>query len=80
MFNGVKINGLGVLVNQVTKKLSTLSIDTVSAEQAGEYTCKAENLAGFATYSAHLYIHGIKPISINLLILLFPPFLIPSFC
>nr|XP_015838908.1 PREDICTED: Down syndrome cell adhesion molecule isoform X36 [Tribolium castaneum] len=57
LFNGVIINSPGVLINQVTKKLSTLSIDSATADHTGEYTCRAANRAGFATFSAYLYIH-----------------------
>ena len=62
LFNGRVINDPTISINKVNKKLNTLSIDSVNAEYTGEYTCRAENLAGFATYSAYLYIHGTSSI------------------
>ncbi|XP_066145678.1 cell adhesion molecule Dscam1 isoform X25 [Euwallacea fornicatus] len=47
----------GVVTSRVSKKLSTLSIDSVSAAHIGVYECVAENVAGKATYSAELYVN-----------------------
>lgn len=41
------------------KKFSTLNIESVSSENAGEYTCSAKNQAGVASYSAFLNVNGI---------------------
>lgn len=40
------------------KKVSTLSIDSVSFETAGEYICVARNRAGSTTFSAVLNVNG----------------------
>lgn len=42
------------------KKYSTLNLESVSFEDAGEYTCIAENRAGMANYSAFLNVNGIS--------------------
>lgn len=49
----------GIVVNNVNKKLSTLSIDYVTADHVGEFTCKASNKAGADSFSAHLKVNGI---------------------
>lgn len=41
------------------KKLSALSLDSVSFESAGEYTCVAKNRAGVTSFSAVLNVNGI---------------------
>nr|CAH7736157.1 unnamed protein product [Callosobruchus chinensis] len=46
-----------ILISKVGKKISTLSIDSVSAKHAGEYTCIAENRAGSTRYSATLNVN-----------------------
>ncbi|XP_063932377.1 cell adhesion molecule Dscam1 isoform X8 [Zophobas morio] len=47
----------GVLVSTAGKKISTLSIDSVQAEHAGNYTCVAENKAGTFSYTAELLVN-----------------------
>lgn len=42
------------------KKLSALSLESVSFESAGEYTCVAKNRAGVARFSAHLNVNGLS--------------------
>lgn len=42
------------------KRISNLNIESVRAEHAGVYTCVAQNLAGKASYSAHLNVNGQK--------------------
>lgn len=49
----------GTVVNRVNKKLSTLSIEYVTADHVGEYTCRASNRAGIDSFSAHLRVNGI---------------------
>lgn len=49
-------NGVAIMKN---KKASMLSIDSVSSESAGEYTCVAKNRAGFSSHSAVLDVNGI---------------------
>lgn len=40
------------------KKMITLSIDSVSFEAAGNYTCLAKNRAGMASHTASLNVNG----------------------
>lgn len=51
----VEVIGVTVMKN---KKASMLSIDSVSSESAGEYTCVAKNRAGSASHSAVLNVNG----------------------
>lgn len=48
-----------ILISKINKRISTLSIDSVRAENTGEYTCTARNLAGGASYAASLNVNGI---------------------
>jgi Immunoglobulin I-set domain len=41
-----------------TNKRSILTIDSVSAKNAGEYTCKVLNKAGFTTITTSLVVKG----------------------
>lgn len=59
LFKGRPIDSSsGVTVGDVNKRISTISIDSVSAEHAGEYTCVATNPAGIISYSANLNVNG----------------------
>lgn len=59
LFNGKPIDSsLGITVGYMNKRISTISIESVSAENAGEYTCIAKNPAGVTSYSAKLNING----------------------
>lgn len=51
---------MGILVNRVSKRVSSLSIDNVQSVHVGNYTCVAINKAGIAMYTATLYVNGIK--------------------
>lgn len=48
----------GVLVSKVGKKVSTLTIDSVTDVHSGAYTCVAENKAGNTRYSTTLNVNG----------------------
>lgn len=48
-------NGVSILKR---RKVSTLDIDSVSPENAGEYTCLAKNTAGSTSYTAVLNVNG----------------------
>ncbi|KAK2577362.1 hypothetical protein KPH14_003478 [Odynerus spinipes] len=59
-FNGVPIDILkdtAITISRISKHLSTLSIDGVSARHAGEYACSASNLAGGVSRSATLTVN-----------------------
>ncbi|KAJ8667920.1 hypothetical protein QAD02_009583, partial [Eretmocerus hayati] len=48
---------IGFTMNRITKHLSTLSVDGVTARHAGEYTCTASNVAGSVSRSTHLSVN-----------------------
>ncbi|KAK9680795.1 hypothetical protein QE152_g38810 [Popillia japonica] len=47
----------GITVNLVNKKLSTLTIDSVDAIHAGQYTCLAKNSAGESSFTKNLTVN-----------------------
>lgn len=49
----------GISVVKMSQRLSSLSIESVSGEHRGIYTCIAKNTAGFSNYSAELSVNGI---------------------
>ncbi|XP_071632338.1 Down syndrome cell adhesion molecule 1 isoform X14 [Temnothorax longispinosus] len=59
-FDGVPIDtskDTGITITKISKHLSTLSIDGVSARHAGEYACSASNLAGSVSRSTTLTVN-----------------------
>lgn len=57
--NGKPVDSIrGIAMNKVNRRISTLSIDSVEALHAGNYTCIAKNKAGIATHSSILNING----------------------
>ncbi|XP_071567223.1 Down syndrome cell adhesion molecule 1 isoform X14 [Temnothorax nylanderi] len=59
-FDGVPIDtskDTGITITRISKHLSTLSIDGVSARHAGEYACSASNLAGSVSRSTTLTVN-----------------------
>lgn len=46
-------------VASVGKKISVLSIDSISRENVGNYTCIAANRAGLSSYTAELVVKGM---------------------
>jgi hypothetical protein len=76
IFNGRTVdNGNGVVVSLVNKRLSTLSIESVQAENAGEYSCVATNAAGEGRQSSTLRVNGIdmSHIYFKILLITFTP-------
>lgn len=60
VFNGSPINGGGgISTTKLGKRISALSIDNVSGEHAGNYTCVASNMAKSVNYTAELIVNGI---------------------
>lgn len=61
LFNGAHISAYsGVSIVKGGKKASILTIDSVHAGHAGNYTCKARNDADSAEYTAELIVNGIE--------------------
>lgn len=48
-----------IVVSEIGKRAKQLTIDSVAAKHAGEYTCVAENSAGSRMRSAVLSVNGI---------------------
>jgi hypothetical protein len=48
----------GVVITRTSQKMSVLGIDAVKARHRGNYTCYAQNKAGFSQQSAYLSING----------------------
>lgn len=60
LHNGINVGNIdGILVSKVSQKVSTLTMDSVKEEHAGNYTCVAENESGVSIYSAILNVNGI---------------------
>lgn len=59
LFDGRIINTEDdVIVAKISKRAGALSIESVVAGQAGNYTCLAHNAAGNATFTARLLVNG----------------------
>lgn len=52
-------NIMGLTQAKIGKRISVLSIDSVEADHAGQFTCRANNKAGQAEASAELKVNGI---------------------
>lgn len=50
----------GISVSKLGKRTSAMTIDSISGQHAGNYTCKATNGAASEKYSAHLIVNGIN--------------------
>lgn len=50
---------------EYTKRSSTLSIESVTGDDAGNYTCVAENKAGSTDSSTQLIVKGSNPFHLN---------------
>ena len=60
-FNGraIGFNDPDVTITRINKHMSALSIESVAARHAGEYTCVATNRAGNVSHSTTLAVNGI---------------------
>ena len=48
----------GISVSKLGKRTSAMTIDSISGQHAGNYTCKATNSAASEQFSAHLIVNG----------------------
>lgn len=60
-FNGraIGFNDPDLTITRINRHMSALSIESVAARHAGEYTCVATNRAGNVTHSTTLAVNGI---------------------
>lgn len=59
-FNNAPIHSQsGILVTAVGRRSSSLTLESVSYNQMGNYTCRGENKAGYAEYTAALMVNGL---------------------
>lgn len=49
---------MGISVTKIGKRSSILSIDSVTHEHVGNYTCKTRNAAGEVTFTSELHVNG----------------------
>lgn len=59
LFNNDPLNHPDITVSAIGRRASAISIDQVSWEHVGNYTCLGENRAGKASFTAHLFVNGI---------------------
>lgn len=49
-----------ILIEKRGKRIFVLTIDSVKAQHAGNYTCLAENAAGVAEHTSKLIVNGLN--------------------
>lgn len=49
----------GVSLSKIGKRVNVLTIESISGQHAGNYTCRAKNVAGTTSYSAQLIVNGL---------------------
>ena len=59
----IDITRRDIVVSKSGKRAKQLTIESVGAKHAGEYTCVAENSAGSRMRSAYLAVNGINNIN-----------------
>ena len=58
-FHGKQLSSqMGISTVRLNSRVSLLSIDSIAAGHAGDYTCTAQNSAGQANYTAALLVQG----------------------
>ncbi|CAB3363288.1 Hypothetical predicted protein [Cloeon dipterum] len=62
-FNGTEIESTDdITISKISRKISSLSIDSARADHMGEYTCVAKNAAGASNFSTMLHIQVLPQI------------------
>jgi hypothetical protein len=61
-----------IVISRSSKRISQLTIESVAARHAGEYSCTASNTAGTATHSSILSVNGtlvqLEPMTVGWLV------------
>lgn len=58
-FHGQELSSqMGITTIRINPRVSLLSIDSIAAGHAGNYTCTAQNSAGSVNYTATLQVQG----------------------
>jgi len=47
-----------IMTSKISKKSAVLTIESVTGDHAGNYTCRATNAAGVAQYTSELVVNG----------------------
>lgn len=60
-FNNIRLEKMsfGILISVTSKRISTLSIESITAQHGGLFTCVASNNAGNTNYTSELIVNGI---------------------
>lgn len=58
LFNNEPLKNSDVTVSAIGRRASAISIDQVSWEHVGNYTCIGENRAGKSSFTAQLFVNG----------------------
>lgn len=60
LFNSKPINSyFGVATSKLGKRVNVLTIESIHAKHAGNYTCQAKNRAGTIAHAIVLIVNGI---------------------
>lgn len=49
---------MGLMASKIGDRISLLTVESVKAENSGNYTCIASNSAGASSYTAELFVNG----------------------
>lgn len=56
----LSVSGSNITTTQIGPRTSLLAIGSVTDRHSGNYTCYAENKAGYAEHTVSLNVHGIQ--------------------
>lgn len=60
LLNNKTINQMAdISISQIGKRIHVLSIESVAGHHAGQYSCRAKNIAGLSDHSAILSVNGL---------------------